>query len=71
VKIHTDGGKEFVNKLSQELFSLLKVQHTKTTPAHPQSNVQVLNNAIKKHLASFVYDCTLDWEKFLPALMLL
>jgi hypothetical protein len=70
VKIHTDGGKEFVKNLSQELFSLLKVQHTKTTLDHPQSNAQVLNNAVTKYLASFMYGSTLDWEKFLSALML-
>ncbi len=34
-QIHTDGGKEFVNKLSKEHFDLLNVEHTKTTPAHP------------------------------------
>jgi hypothetical protein len=28
-QIHTDGGKEFVNKLSNELFTLLNVSHTK------------------------------------------
>jgi hypothetical protein len=41
VQIHTDRGMEFVNKLSNELFTLLNVQHTKTTPAHPQCNAQV------------------------------
>jgi len=61
VQIHTDGGKEFVNKLSNELFTLLKVQHTKTTPAHPQCNTQV---------DSFVDDTMLDWENFLSAQML-
>jgi Integrase zinc binding domain/Integrase core domain len=35
-QIHTDGGKEFVNKLSAELSQLLNVRHTKTSPAHPQ-----------------------------------
>ncbi len=71
-QIHTDGGKEFVNKLSNELFQLLNVQHTKTTPAHPQCNaqVEVFNKTVKKYLASFVDDTTLDWENFLPALML-
>jgi transposase InsO family protein len=71
-QIHTDGGKEFVNKLSNELFSLLNVNHTKTTPAHPQCNaqVEVFNKTVKKYLASFVDDTTLDWENFLPALML-
>jgi hypothetical protein len=27
-QIHTDGGKEFVNKLSNKLFALLNVSHT-------------------------------------------
>jgi hypothetical protein len=72
VQIHTDGGKEFVNKHSNELFTLLNVQHTKTTPAHPQCNAQVdvFNKTVKKYLASFISDTMLDWENLLPALML-
>jgi len=71
-QIHTDGGKEFVNKLSNELFTLLNVSHTKTTLAHNQckAQVEVFNKTVKKYLASFVDDTTLDWENFLPALML-
>jgi hypothetical protein len=71
-QIHTDSGKEFVNKLSNELFQLPNVQHTKTTPAHPQCNAQleVFNKTVKKYLASFVDDTMLDWEFFLPALTL-
>ncbi len=51
-QIHTDGGKEFVNKLSAEVFQLLNVQHTKTSPAHPQCNAQVkvFNKTIMKCL---------------------
>jgi hypothetical protein len=71
-QFHTDGGKEFVIKLSKELFELLNVEHTKTTPAHPQCNahVEVFIKTVKRYLASFVDDTTLDWENFLPALML-
>jgi hypothetical protein len=43
VQIHTDGGKEFINKLSKEIFDLLNVEHTKTTLAHTQCNAQVEN----------------------------
>ena len=70
VQIHTDGGKEFCNKLSDELFTLLNVQHTKTSPAHPQCNsqVEVFNKTVKKYLNSFVDDSTLNWEEFMPAL---
>jgi transposase InsO family protein len=69
-QIHTDRGKEFVNKLSAELFQLLNVRHTKTSPAHPQCNaqVEVFNKRVKKFLQSFVDDTTLNWETFLPAL---
>jgi hypothetical protein len=72
VQVHTDGGNEFVNKLSRELFDLLNVEHTKTTPAHPQCNtqVEVFKKTVKKHLALFVDDTMLDWENFLPVLML-
>jgi hypothetical protein len=71
VQIHTNGRKELVNKLSNELLTLLNVQHTKTNLAHPHCNVQVevLINTVKKYLASFIDHTTLDWEKFLPALM--
>jgi hypothetical protein len=71
-QIHTDGRKEFVNKLSNVLFTLLNVQHTKRTLAHPQCNaqVEVFNKTVKKYLASFADDTTLDWENFLLALML-
>jgi hypothetical protein len=66
-QIHTDGGKEFVNKLSAELFQVL---NTKTSPAHPQciAQVEVFNKTVKKFLQSFVDDTTLNWETFLPTL---
>ncbi len=63
-------GKDFINKLSVELFQLLNVRHTKTSPAHLQCNaqVEVFNKKVKKFLQSFVDDTTLNWEMFLPGL---
>jgi Integrase core domain/Integrase zinc binding domain len=71
-QIHTDGGKEFVNKLLAELCEFLSVQHSKTTPYHPQCNsqVEVFNKTVKKYLTSYVVETTLNWDEFLPALML-
>jgi transposase InsO family protein len=40
-QIHSDQGKEFCNKVLQELFSLLGTTHTTTTAYHPQANAQV------------------------------
>ncbi len=53
-------------------FSIYAVEHTKTTPAHPQCNtqVEVFNKTVKKYLALLVNDTMLDWEHFPPALML-
>jgi Integrase zinc binding domain/Integrase core domain len=41
VQIHTDAGKEFMNKLSAKMMELMNVAHTKMSPAHPQCNSQV------------------------------
>ena len=70
IQIHSDNGTEFVNKLNKELFKLLEIKHTTTTPAHPQCNAQaeVFNKTMAKYLASFVDESTLDWEQYLPAL---
>jgi len=40
VEIHSSNGTEFVNKLSKELFKLLDIKHSTTTPGHPQCNAQ-------------------------------
>ena len=70
LQIHSDNGTEFVNKLNKELFSLLEIKHSTTTPGHPQCNAQaeVFNKTMAKYLASFVDNSTLDWEQYLPAL---
>jgi transposase InsO family protein len=70
VQIHSDHGTEFVNKLNKELFKLLDIKHTTTTPGHPQCNAQaeVFNKTVAKYLSSFVDSSTLDWEQYLPAL---
>jgi len=53
-QIHTDGGKEFVNKLSAELFQLLNVRHTKTSPAHPQCEFAGYSHLERKVVVLFL-----------------
>ena len=64
IQIHSDSGKEFVNKLPSELFQLLNIKQTKFTLCHPQANfqVEVFNKTVAKYLASFVNKAMLDWE---------
>ena len=71
LELVTDKGKEFCNRLSNELMDLMGTKHRTTTPYHPQCNSQaeVFNKKIAGYLSSFVDDTTLDWELFLAPLM--
>jgi hypothetical protein len=71
LEIVTDQGREFNNKLSEELYSLLRLHHQTTAARHPQCNSQaeVCNKTIAKYLNSFVDSTTLNWEQFLAPLM--
>ncbi len=70
LQIHSNNGTEFVNKLNKELFKLLDIKHSTTTPGHPQCNAQaeVFNKTMANYSASFLNSSTLDWEQYLPAL---
>ena len=50
--IHTDMGKEFINKITTELYAKLDIKGSKTTPAHPQCNSQaeVFNKTLAKYM---------------------
>ena len=54
------------------LYNHLETEHCTTTSHHPQCNAQaeVCNKTIAKYLNSFVDNTTLDWEMYLPPLML-
>ena len=69
--IHTDQGKEFINKIAEELYQKLDIKATNTAPAHPQCNSQaeVFNKTLAKYMKNVVDETTLDWEQYLPALM--
>ena len=71
MEIITDQGKEFCNKLSDELFKLMEVKHGRTSAYHPQCNAQaeVGNKTIAKYLRTVVDTSTNDWENYLAPLM--
>jgi hypothetical protein len=60
-------GGNFCNGLSNELYKLLQIKHTTTSPYWPQCNSQaeVANKTIQKYLASFVDETTLDWPLYM------
>ena len=63
LEVTSDNGREFCNNLTSELFKLLQIKHTHTTPYHPSANaaVEIINKTVAKYLASFVDSTTLDW----------
>jgi hypothetical protein len=69
--IHTDMGKEFINKITTELYDKLEIKGSKTTPAHPQCNSQaeVFNKTLAKYMKTVVDETTLNWEWYLAPLM--
>ena len=74
-QIHSDQGREFCNELAQHLYSALDIEHTTTTPYHPQCNAAAerFNRTMNTFIARAIKEAgrsTLDWELFLGPLML-
>jgi hypothetical protein len=71
--IVTDNGKEFANKIHAALWRILGVDHRRTSPFFPRSNMQVehTNKSTAKFLRSALFQAQADvrdWKSFLPAL---
>ena len=70
--IHSDQGREFENKVMQELCLLCGVHKTRTTPYHPESAglVERFNRTLLMMLAMFASENKDDWDDLLPAVMM-
>ena len=69
-EIVSDNGREFCNKLSEELFSRLRIMHKTTSPYHPECNAsaEVFNRTMRQYIQAVIQPPYLDWEIYLPAL---
>jgi hypothetical protein len=69
----SDQGREFDNKVMDELCLIFGVKKKRTSPYHPATNaqVEVYNKTIIKYMkAQLDNNTTLDWEEHIPALAL-
>uniref|UniRef100_A0A5S6Q0Y0 RNA-directed DNA polymerase n=1 Tax=Trichuris muris TaxID=70415 RepID=A0A5S6Q0Y0_TRIMR len=66
--VHSDQGHNFEALLMTELFRLLDVKKTRTTPYHPQSNglVERFNRTLLDTLAAIAKDFPDRWDDMLP-----
>ncbi|XP_050065657.1 uncharacterized protein LOC126554640, partial [Aphis gossypii] len=67
----SDQGREFVNKLSDELFRLTGTQQRVTSPYHSQANglVERLNRTLKTSLLKVQQNDVLKWPDILQGIM--
>ena len=70
--IHSDQGREFENKLMQELCLLCGAHKTRSTPYQPESDgmVERFNRTLLMMLAMFAAENRDDWDDLLPAVMM-
>ena len=72
IVIQSDQGREFENKILQELCILCGSHKTRTTPYHPESDgmVERFNRTLFMMLAMFAGKNREDWDDLLPAVMM-
>ena len=66
-QLHSDQGCQFESGVLQEVFRLLKIYKSRTTPYRPQSAglVERFNRTLISMLATTVHDNPIDWESHL------
>ena len=74
-QIHSDQGLEFCNELLTHIYKGLDIEHSTTTPYHPQANAAAerFNRTMISYLTKAIADAersTLDWELYLGPLSL-
>ena len=71
-KLHADQGHNFEYRLFQEMYRILEIDKTRTTPLRLQSDgmVERFNRTLEAMLSKFVRKNQKDWDQYLPLLMM-
>ena len=67
----SDQGREFVNRVNEELFQLCGTDHRISSAYHPQSNGldERLNQTLTRALVKFVNDNQDDWDAHIKSIL--
>jgi len=70
--IHSDQGRQFEGKLFHEMCQLLRIEKTRTTPYHPQSDgmVERFNRTLTTMLSAYVNENQTNWDDQIPYVMM-
>lgn len=65
-KVKTDMGTEFMNSLFSELTRILKIQHSHSTPYHPETigSLERNHRVLNEYLRSYVNDELNNWDDY-------
>ena len=66
-EVLSDGGKEFCNEISEELYRMLGIKKLKTTARQPRSNgvIEVWHRMLNSLLAKVINETHTDWSKYI------
>ncbi|CAG2236996.1 unnamed protein product [Mytilus edulis] len=72
LQLHSDQGRSFGAKLFQDLCDLLKIDKTRSTSQHPQSNgsVERFNRTLLSMLTFYCQNDQRNWDEILPQVMM-
>ena len=68
----TDQGREFVNSLSSQLYSITHTEHRITSAYHPQTNglTERFNQTLTRCLAKVVDEYQSDWDERIDTVLM-
>ena len=70
-RVHSDNGKEFVNKIMEELMDRLRVDKTTTPTYNPNSNiVERLHRTLNQTMRVFMERDETQWNQYLPGFLM-
>ena len=70
-RIHSDRGSQFTSEMMQEIYQLLSIKQSTTSPYHAMGNglCENMNKTVKNLLKKVVSERPQDWSRYITPLM--